>query len=43
MDRLTSMEMFVRVVDLGGFKPAAVVKGNIHADRVVVQSLKLTK
>jgi hypothetical protein len=27
----------------GGFKPAAVVKGNIHADRVVVQSLKLTK
>jgi hypothetical protein len=27
----------------GGFKPAAVVKGNIHADKVVVQSLKLTK
>jgi hypothetical protein len=27
----------------GGFKPAAVVKGNIHGDRVLVQSLKLTK
>src|SRR5580698_10057472 len=27
----------------GGFKPGAVVKGNIHADRVVVQTLKLTK
>jgi hypothetical protein len=27
----------------GGFKPAAVVKGNIHADKVVVQTLKLTK
>ncbi len=27
----------------GGFKPQAVVKGNIHADKVVVQSLKLTK
>jgi len=27
----------------GGFKPLAVVKGNIHADRVMVQSLKLPK
>jgi hypothetical protein len=27
----------------GGFKPAAMVKGSIHADRVIVQSLKLTK
>ena len=29
--------------DGGGFKPAAVVKGSIHADKVVVQTLKLTK
>jgi hypothetical protein len=27
----------------GGFKPAVVVKGNIHADKVTVQTLKLTK
>jgi hypothetical protein len=27
----------------GGFKPAAVVKGNIHADKVMVESLKLAK
>jgi hypothetical protein len=27
----------------GGFKPSAVVKGNIHADKVLVQTLKLTK
>jgi hypothetical protein len=27
----------------GGFKPAAVVKGRIHADRVTVQTLKLAK
>jgi hypothetical protein len=27
----------------GGFKPQAVVKGNIHADKVLVQTLKLTK
>jgi hypothetical protein len=27
----------------GGFKPAAMVKGSIHADKVLVQSLKLTK
>jgi hypothetical protein len=27
--------------DGGGFKPQAMIKGNIHADRVVVQTLKL--
>ena len=27
----------------GGFKPQAVIKGNIHADKVAVQTLKLTK
>ncbi len=27
----------------GGLKPAVVVKGRIHADKVVVQNLKLTK
>jgi hypothetical protein len=27
----------------GGMKPLAVVKGNIHGDKLIVQSLKLTK
>ena len=27
----------------GGFKPRAVIKGRIRADKVVVQTLKLTK